>query len=49
MKPISPLIVLSVLLAATPTLAEVTGCFGRSYSPEHLAANPGQQVRAFSR
>ena len=45
MKPISPLIVLSVLLAATPTLAEVTGCFGRSYSPEHLAANPGQQVR----
>ncbi len=39
---------LAVLLTAAiaaPAGAEVTGCFGRSYSPEHLAANPGQQVQ----
>lgn len=33
------------LLLASSAGAEVLGCFGRSYSPEHLAANPGQQIR----
>lgn len=38
-------IILAATLLAAPAGAEVLGCFGRSYSPEHLAANPGQQVR----
>lgn len=39
------LTMVSTLLTAAPAMAETTGCFGRSYAPEHLAANPGQQVR----
>ena len=39
-----PLILLALTLAS-PAGAEVLGCFGRSYSSDHLAANPGQQVR----
>lgn len=36
-----------LLIAATigPAVAEATGCYGRNYSAEHLAENPGQQVR----
>lgn len=30
---------------ALPASAEVTGCFGRSYSSEHLAEHRGQQVQ----
>lgn len=39
---------LAALLAAAiaaPAGAEITGCFGRSYSPEHLASHPAQQVQ----
>ena len=39
-----PMILLTVALAS-PAGAEVLGCFGRSYSAEHLAAHAGQQVR----
>ncbi|MDO5604451.1 MAG: hypothetical protein Q4G25_04730 [Paracoccus sp. (in: a-proteobacteria)] len=40
-------IIALVALLASPAQAadEALNCFGRSYSPEHLAANPGQQVR----
>lgn len=39
-----PMILLTVALAS-PAGAEVLGCFGRSYSAEHLAAHAGQQIR----
>ena len=39
------MILLGVFMLANPAMVEVSGCFGRSYSPEHLAANPGQQLR----
>ncbi|MBA4489326.1 hypothetical protein [Paracoccus sp. S1E-3] len=38
-------LILAGLVLASPAGAEVLGCFGRSYAPEHLAANPGQQIR----
>lgn len=45
-KLIAPAVLLSAaLVTALPASAEVIGCFGRSYSPEHMAANPAQRVR----
>ncbi len=45
-RPAKATVLLSALIAiAAPANAEVLGCYGRSYSAEHLAANPGQQVQ----
>lgn len=41
---LAPLLTTTSLLFPLQVSAQ-TACFGRSYSPEHLAANPGQQVR----